>query len=153
MEDPGLGVKSGLQLPATVTATATATPDPSHVCNLHHSSWQRQILNPLSEARDQTCILTDLSQIHFCCAAKGTPVNHILILLKRLLWLSALTFWFFGDISKMSSHTLGWACFAGSESLNYNTFCNLVRLRTSKNRQFLVPFCLTVLLSIHLFPL
>ena len=26
--------------------------DLSHVCDLHHSSWQRQILNPLSEARD-----------------------------------------------------------------------------------------------------
>ena len=26
--------------------------DPSHVCDLHHSSWSRSILNPLSEARD-----------------------------------------------------------------------------------------------------
>ena len=26
----------------------------SHVCNLHHSSWQHQIFNPLSETRDQT---------------------------------------------------------------------------------------------------
>ena len=25
---------------------------PSYVCHLHHSSWQCQILNPLSEARD-----------------------------------------------------------------------------------------------------
>ena len=33
---------------------ATATPDPSHVCNLHHSSWQQWILTSLSEARDQT---------------------------------------------------------------------------------------------------
>ena len=32
--------------------TATATPDPSHVCDLYHSSWQSQILNPMSEARD-----------------------------------------------------------------------------------------------------
>ena len=38
---------------------ATATLDPSHVCNLHHSSRQRWILNPLSEARDRTCILMD----------------------------------------------------------------------------------------------
>ena len=29
-------------------------PDPSHVWNLHHSSWQRQIFNPLIEARDRT---------------------------------------------------------------------------------------------------
>ena len=31
---------------------ATAMPDPSHVCHLHHNSWQRWILNPLSKARD-----------------------------------------------------------------------------------------------------
>ena len=29
---------------------ATAMSDPSHVCDLHHSSWQQWILNPLSEA-------------------------------------------------------------------------------------------------------
>ena len=37
--------------------------DPSHVCDLHHSSWQRQILNPLIEARDRTCTLVDASQV------------------------------------------------------------------------------------------
>ena len=52
MEVPRLGVHLELQLLAYTTATATL--DPSHVYNLHHSSWQRQILNPLSEARDQT---------------------------------------------------------------------------------------------------
>ena len=44
MEVPGLGVELELQLLAYATATATATPDPSHICNLHHSSWQCQIL-------------------------------------------------------------------------------------------------------------
>ena len=34
--------------------TATATPDPSCVFSLHHSSLQRQLLNPLSEVRDRT---------------------------------------------------------------------------------------------------
>ena len=33
--------------------------DLSHVCDLYHSSWQCWILNPLSKARDQTCILMD----------------------------------------------------------------------------------------------
>ena len=47
MEVPRLGVKSELQLLAYVTATATATPDPSHLCNLHHSSQQGWNLNPL----------------------------------------------------------------------------------------------------------
>ena len=51
MEVPRLGVKSELQLPTYTTATATR--DSSQVCDLHHSSQQRQILNPLSKARDQ----------------------------------------------------------------------------------------------------
>ena len=50
-----------------------ATPDLSHVCYLHHSSWQCQILNPLNEARDRTCVLMDVSQICFCWAMTGTP--------------------------------------------------------------------------------
>ena len=33
---------------------------------LYHSSQQHWILNPLSKARDQTCILMDTSQIRFC---------------------------------------------------------------------------------------
>ena len=51
MEASRLGVQLE-QLPAYTTATAT--PDPSHVCDLRHSSQQCQIVNPLSEARDQT---------------------------------------------------------------------------------------------------
>ena len=58
MEVPGLGVKLELQLPAYTTATAT--PDPSHIFDLHHSSRQCQILNPLSKARDQTRNLKDI---------------------------------------------------------------------------------------------
>ena len=50
MEVPWQGVKLELQLLAY--ATATATPDLSRIYNLHHSSWQCRILNPLSEARD-----------------------------------------------------------------------------------------------------
>ena len=45
--------------------TAIAMPYPSYVCNLHHSSQQHQILNPPSEARDQTCVLMDTSQIGY----------------------------------------------------------------------------------------
>ena len=51
MEVPRIGVESELHLLAHTTATAM--PDPSHVCNLHHSSWQCWILNPLSKARNQ----------------------------------------------------------------------------------------------------
>ena len=50
MEVPRLRVESELQLPAYTTATAMQ--DASRVCNLHHSSWQCRVLNPLSNARD-----------------------------------------------------------------------------------------------------
>ena len=50
MEVPRLGVESKLELLAYTTATATQ--DLSHICDLHHSSQQRRILNPLSKARD-----------------------------------------------------------------------------------------------------
>ena len=33
------------------------------VAGLHHSSQHRQILNPVSEARDQTHVLMDASQV------------------------------------------------------------------------------------------
>ena len=72
MEVPRLEDESELQLPAYTTAT-TATPDPSLVCNVHHSSRQRQILNPLSEARDRTPNLMVPSRIRFCCATVGPP--------------------------------------------------------------------------------
>ena len=68
---PRLGVQSELQPPAY--AIATATQDPSCVCDLHRSSRQRRILNPLSEARDQTFILMVTSQIRFHCTTTGTP--------------------------------------------------------------------------------
>ena len=59
MEVPRLGVETELQLPAYTTATAM--PDPSFVCDLHHSSWQCWILNLQSESMDQTCVLMDAS--------------------------------------------------------------------------------------------
>ena len=63
MEIPMLRVELELQL--LVYTTATVTGDPSGICDLHHSSRQSQILNPFSEARDQTCILMDTSWVHF----------------------------------------------------------------------------------------
>ena len=61
MEILSPGVQSELQLPAYATA---ATQDPSRVCSLHHSLQQCQILNPLSEVRDQNHTLMDISQVH-----------------------------------------------------------------------------------------
>ena len=75
---PKLGVQSELKLPAYTTATASqSNPDLSQICNLHHSSRQHQILNPLSKARDQTCVLIYASQIRFCLATTRTPKNVI----------------------------------------------------------------------------
>ena len=48
-------------------------PDPNHICDLYHSSQQRQILNTLSEARDRIRNLMVPSRIGFCCAMMGTP--------------------------------------------------------------------------------
>ena len=61
MEVPRLGVQQELQQLAH--AGAIATQGPSCICDLHHSSQQLQILNPLSESRDRTRVLMDASQI------------------------------------------------------------------------------------------
>ena len=61
MEVPRLGNQLQLQLLAYTTATATW--DPSHTCNLHHSSWQRWIPNPVSKVRDRTRNLMDISWV------------------------------------------------------------------------------------------
>ena len=58
-----------LQLPVYTTATATATWDPSCVCHLHASSRHCRVLTPRSEARDQTHVLMDTSQV---CS----PLSH-----------------------------------------------------------------------------
>ena len=71
MEVAKLGVESVLQ-PLAYTMT-TAMLDLSCICDLHHNSWQCQILNPLSEARDLNCVLMVPSQIRFHCATMGTP--------------------------------------------------------------------------------
>ena len=53
--------------------------------NLHHSSWQCQILNLLSEGRDRIHILMDTSQVRYRRATMGTPNVYIF---KNLGWLT-----------------------------------------------------------------
>ena len=50
----------------------------SHVCDLHQSSWQCRTLNPLSEARDQTCSLMDNSGVCYLRATMRTPYCSII---------------------------------------------------------------------------
>ena len=90
---PKLGVKGELQLPAYPAATATW--DPSCICNPHHSSRRCQILNPLGETRDQTCLLTDTHWICFRHAAVGETFfgflqsfAHYLISTAFFVWVS-----------------------------------------------------------------
>ena len=72
MKVPRLGVELELRLPAH--ATATATRDPSCVSDLHRSSRQCRILNPLSEARARTRVLMETTQVPYHWATTGTPV-------------------------------------------------------------------------------
>ena len=55
MEVARLWVESELQL----LTYATAMLDLSRICDPHCSLGQHQVLNPLSEARDLTCILME----------------------------------------------------------------------------------------------
>ena len=71
MEVPGLVVESELQLPAYTIVTQ----DLSHICSLHHSSQQWQILNPLIKARDWTHILMDTGWVRFWWAEMETPTT------------------------------------------------------------------------------
>ena len=61
MEVPRLGVKLELHLP--VYTTVTATPALRRIYDLRRSLWQCWILNPLSEAKNQTRILKDTSHV------------------------------------------------------------------------------------------
>ena len=57
----------------------------SHVCNLHHSSRQCRILNPLSEAKKLTQVLMDASQL-----ITTEPQQELLIFkishISKIIW-------------------------------------------------------------------
>ena len=63
-------------------------PDLSCVCDLYHSSRQHQILNPLSETRDQTCILMDTSWVLNPLSHNGNSLRHLTLLCIQLMKLS-----------------------------------------------------------------
>ena len=81
MEVPRLGAEWELQLQAYTTATAT--PDPSCVCDLHHSSRQCQILNPLSKGSNSGMDpVSSWILVGFVTrgATRGTPPRHVYFL-------------------------------------------------------------------------
>ena len=106
MEVPRLRVKLELQLPAYTRATTTR--DPNHICDLHHSSHQCQIVNPLSEARDWTHVLMDSSQI---CV----PLSH-----DGNSWNDGFLFFNITDIIKATILKCTLQCFLGK----FTKFCN-----------------------------
>ena len=84
----------------------------SRVFNLHHSSWQCRIPDPLSKARDQTHILMDASWICFCCATVGTLWLSVFI---NFYWNTAMSihlhivydclYSIMGELRKCNRHT------------------------------------------------
>ena len=102
---------------AAAYTTGTATLYLSHVCYLHHSSWQHHVLNPLSEARDWTHVFMDASQARYCWATMGTlsffffftfwladPSLHI----KCGLWPSEKAMWW-GSRTRWHQVRLTWS--------------------------------------------
>ena len=84
MEVPRLGVELELQPPAYTTGTATQ--DLSHVCDLHHSSWQHQILNP--PVRPGIKFTSSWILVKFVSAEPPWKLQeHLLLLLLLLLLL------------------------------------------------------------------
>ena len=83
MEVPQIRVKSELQLLAC--ATAIGIPHLSSLWNLCHSSWQCLIPNPLSEARDWTCILMDTSRVLNLLNQNGNSLNSQFLCLLLVL--------------------------------------------------------------------
>ena len=72
--------------------------DPSLVGELHHSSWQCQILNPLSEVSVWTGNFMGPSWIHFCWAMTGT-LTHLC-----LWWANSLK----GNAKRVDAFSLIW---------------------------------------------
>ena len=83
-----LGAELELKPPAY--ATATAAHDPSRVWDLY-SSLQHQILNPLSEARDQTRVLMDASRLDNHWAMPGILLVKISV--SRIIQFRKVSNW------------------------------------------------------------
>ena len=76
MKGPSLGVE--LQLQLLTYTEATAVGDLSCVCDLHHSSHQPWIFNPLGKARVRTWVLMDISGVCYHCTMIEMPAHSFL---------------------------------------------------------------------------
>ena len=82
--------------------TATAMPDLSHICNPCHRLQQCQILNPLTKARDRTCILMDTSWVLH-------PLSHN----RNYQVVCFVGFWFFRSLGVFWFCFILFCCFLG----------------------------------------
>ena len=82
--------------------TATATPDPSCICDLHHSSRPHRILNPIIEARDQTRNLMVPSRIRFHWATTGTPETFNCYTILSILYEECIYYFYNKMLQKKS---------------------------------------------------
>ena len=149
MDVSRLRVQSELQLPAY----ATATLDPSHVCDLCYSSQHRQILSPLSEARDQTHILVDTSRACYRWATMGTHLSAFLrCLIQSICLISLMSLPPQGQYLLISS-VVTFACFLTCSGktetfkyynvLTWQSICfSFLKVCFCGSRLVLVVFCL-----------
>ena len=115
-------------------ACTTATPDPSPVFDLHHSSWQCQILNALSNASSMVP-----SQICFCCAKTELLISffsypkQLSTFLRKLFPLIHFLFTFREQVYSQNS-----ICF-----LFYITYCS-IRCGVPEFSQCSQPVCWSI---------
>ena len=91
MEVLSLSVKSELRLLAYTTATATR--DPSHVCDLHPSSWQCWVRPGMDPACAWILVGSIAAQPQWellCRASFSSPVILIMLWVKMKTWISII---------------------------------------------------------------
>ena len=123
MEFSRLGVKSELRLPAK--AIAAVTRDPSRICDPCHNLRQCRILNPLSKARDRTCILMHVSWVLYLLSRNGNSLGDSLFCIQVLYQIY--------DLQIFSSSQ--WLVFPQDEVLPL-IFSNLCPVATGNNDFF-----------------
>ena len=128
---------------ALAYAAATATQDPSHICDLHQCSRQCQILNPLSEARDGTCVLMDASQILFREPWQELPLPTLFkhFLTFRCVKILQISYCTSADpfqeliISSRSLGFFGWIMVFGKQYLGMSTVADISSILGPLNGQ------------------